>query len=703
MADKYTLPELAGKNLKDLYAILEEAIDKKAGNDQLDLILRECFVQIENDAIASDPDFAHKVMQMSDWLAVDKGVATAVDHYKHHLVWSGDWKEDGELKYSFNDENLHGPISKELQLKIVHDIAAIAEVGLDDVMDKVDGELVGIKIKDTSIANKLINELKSNAGSSVDMEKFDSMSDEEKKHALEWWYNFKKDALDVGWSAWQKTWDKAQKAILDKKNVEEMGEEMCLQMFLLPFKLFENYMSKLDDWAKDFAKKRNSLLTAAADPTPVPPPKDPLEPPEEAKRELCFIKTYSELLTEEGKTDPERKKFAEEFKNAWFEEYPSKLKMYTSLEDFTKANPDLSKKWFKDFDHTLVENFVRAYAKLSSVPPGTITDFDKKTELAVQLFFAIDLFPNRVKNDFLDKFKEAGINIPEEWYKRTDEDDRKRDHGDHDHTDDEDERREKDGDDREDDGDTHRKKEDRDDRGDDGKGHRRKEDHDDRGDDGERHKKKKGHDDHEDPSMHPSNSAPARAEARIRAIIWGKSEVNGVDPDGNAFTETKNDALRNPYLISAKTVETTNDKGESSTVVHHYGTIVDDKSKTITRYHEQDGKITSVTYCMENGSAVIRESIVNDGKVVASKAEKHVTGLTTDTPTLDGKPLTPGKAKQWQELFGRNEAFYKIGVATNFTGSFGMGHKIAQTVQDQTEQKTQWNLINETLKSKKTR
>lgn len=665
---EYTLSELAGKNLKDLYTILEKAIDEKAGNDQLDLILRECFVQIGNDAIPTDPDVAHKVMEMSDYLAVDKGVATAVDHYKHHLIWSKDWKEDGDLKYSFKDEGLKKNISPELKLKIVNDIATIAGVAPNDVMDKVDGDLVGIKIKDTSVANRVVNELKSNAGSSVDMEKFADMSDDEKKQALSWWFNFKKDFVDTGWSAWQKTWDKAQKSILDQKTVEGMGEEMCLQMFLLPFKLFENYMAKLDDWAKDFAKSRNEIFFASAQPTPVPPPKEP-EPPEDMPKgavELAkFMTLYVNTVEEEAKTNPDRKGFAEELRSAFNDTIHTGI----TKEEFYTKHGDLHKRIFADFDHTLVKNFTKAFGKTAE----EATNLDQLTVGTVVQFFKVDFFPDAMKKDLLDrleaegiqmddllaKLQKSGIEVKKEWREGKSEEDKK------------------------------------------------KKDHDDRGGDhsGDKdHRDRKKDLDPKDPSMRPSNSAPARAEARIRAIIWGKSEVNGVDPDGNTFTEDKNDALRNPYLISAKTVETKDDKGnKTGEVVHHYGTIIDEKSKTITRYHEQDGKVTSVTYFVEKGSAVIRESTVADGKVVASSAEKHVEGLTTGEPTLDGNPLPPGRTKQWQELFGRNEAFYKIGAATNFTGSFGMGHKIAQTVQDQTEQKTQWNLIQETIKSKKTR
>ena len=652
MALSFTETELASMNLEDLYKVLSDNSGSLAPEDEgaLDQVLRASFGYLDAHKDDLSPESVNHLLQMSDYLAVKYGLPTAVEHYSKHLTWNEDWKEGADLKYSFKDEN--GPdgfIHKALRAKIVRDIAAIAGTGEVQDIDSATGNLDGIKIKDNTIANDVISELKKNKG--PDMEKFDTMSDEEKKESLSWWLNFAKKTPDLTWSAWQKTWAKAQQSILDnKKTITDMGEEMCLQIFLLPFKMFENWTAKIDDWAKDFAKQRNQFLLENAKPKPVSAPDDSHDsddPTKDAKDLMKFMSLYIGLVEKEGETDPERKKFAEELKAAWG-------KGGLTKETFDSEYPDLQKRLFKDFDHTLVENFVNAMHKDTK----DLTDFDHATAQTVQFFFQVKYIPDRIKNDIFDKFEKEGITL-DDWYKKTSDD-----HSD-DHSDD---------------------------------GH-----HDDHGGDG--HEGRDGDDGHRDDHSgddYPPESAPARAEARIRTLLWGKSETEGIGSDGKPFKESKTDALRSPYLISAKTVEKKDAAGKKTgETIHRYGTIVDDKSKTITRYHEQDGKITSVTYFVEKGSAVIRESTVDkDGKIVSSKKERHLEGLATESPKLDGKDLPDYKAQQWTDLFARNSSTFQIGVATKFNGYLGPGHLIANIVQDETERSSRWDLVRKTVNSR---
>lgn len=642
--------ELKGMSLQKLQRILHDHFDdSEAAAQDLDRVL-EVFFDRYSEFATSDPAAIPSMLELSDHLAIKFGLPTAVANYAAHKSLSDQWKgvNSAELTYSFkNDEGPGGYIHPNLQAHILGDVAGMGGASsLDDVTDKDDdGKIVGVKVKDTTIANNIVGELQSNTP--PDLSKFNEMTPEEQKDALSWRKQYAADHIKLTWEAWQKTYDKAQKSILTKNTIEEMGEEMCLQIFLLPFKFLENWTAKLDDWVKKKAKERKSLLgsnpgideSGTMPPSPPGPKDGPETPGEESTRALqAFRREYIKLVEKEGETDSARKAFAEELKTAWNE-------LGLTAEEFHAKYPDLETRLFKDFDHTLVENYVAACKK----KPEEVTDFDRSTEAAVHYFFICDFFngkDGKFKQEFIKKFKEAGIEIPKEWYAGKRDGDR---------------------------------------------GPDKKDDNDDKNPPHTPDDKKDDEVKDEDASAYSPESAPARAEARIRALIWGREKVEGVSPSGTPFEEDKNDALRSPYLITAKPVEKDGEKR-----MNHYGTIVDSKAKTITRYHEEAGKMTSVTYFVENGSAVIRESSIGEGGKVTHSTEKHVTGLATGTPKIGDKEITGKQAEQWTELFARNEISYKVGIATNFTGRAEAGLQLAKKMQEGAEQNFQWDVIQKT-------
>ena len=374
----------ASLNEEQLYNLL---IDPATTEDVLSAVIKEV---MENRFSSYSPTQQTSFSDIINDLAI-KNVSAAFPYFNSHLNLNSPYYSDWfAADTTFKMSGWPRPVQEMVAKDIAKKIGAKPK---DIIEHNDDGSIKGLKLESPlrdDLHLKLIELYRIDTDRGLPPEAAEGLSFSTKV----------KDGLMTPVKGWQTTWDKARKAITTAKTPEEMGEEFCKQIMLLPLNFANNWMSAFDAWAVKAFKARQAEKARAAASGGSPSPAGGSTPSgsgtpssgkpdiddsvleainERAKMEKIqtfkheYLNTlYKHALKHHDKASQD---LALQLEAAWKKDYKDEA-------DFEAQNPGLYKKMWKNLEKTLLKQpenkDLLAAFMASEFAPETFKDQIKK-------------------------------------------------------------------------------------------------------------------------------------------------------------------------------------------------------------------------------------------------------------------------------------------------------------------------------------